>query len=291
LLQKNTKEISSGYFGKLPEFNDFVKFNSGLPEILFIDKWIQEGIANARLKLKSDWKQKYEILPPTNFYIPFSSSERAAAGIIFPSSDKSGREFPIVIFSVIPLKNFERTSLIPAKLTEVLSGLEYHLRKEEDLLSLNMILKNYDAPIPDETTSGKNFQNYLSITTLDQLIKRTNINFSIADFKTLSYTDSTFIRIQLCSDEYRFTFDAGFFIEILNKKINISSRQTSVFWNNSDEGRFRVVIFPFKLNSTSFVDLMSDDNEDKRVIYLGSSIAGTPDEYSGVPLDKLLKII
>ncbi len=172
--QKNTKEILSGYFGKLPEFNDFVKFNSGLPEILFIDKWIQDGIANARLKLKSDWRRKYETLPPTNFYIPFPSSERAAAGIIYSSNDKSGREFPMVIFSVMPLRNFERTSLIPAKLTSVLSGLDYHLRKEENLLSLNTSLKNFDAPVPDETSSGNDFQNFLSVTTLDQLIKRTN---------------------------------------------------------------------------------------------------------------------
>jgi len=291
LLQKNTKEISSGYFGKLPEFNDFVKFNSGLPEILFIDKWIQDGIANARLKLKSEWKQKYETLPPTNFYIPFPSSERAAAGIIFPSNDKSGREFPIVVFSVMPLRSFERTSLIPAKLTEVLSGLDYHLRKEENLLSLNTTLKNFDAPVPDDSTSGKNFQNYLSMTTLDQLIKRTNINFSPMYFKALSYTDSTFIRILLCSDDSRIVFDAGFFIEAYSKKMNLSFRQTSVFWNNSDEEQYRVTIFPFKLNSTSFVDLMSDDSEDKRAIHLGSSAEVTPAEYSGVSLDKFLEII
>ncbi len=283
-------EISSGYFGKLPEFNDFVKFNSGLPEILFIDKWIQDGIANARLKLKSGWKQKYETLPPTNFFIPFPSSERAAAGIIFPSNDKSGREFPIVIFSVIPLRSFERTSLIPAKLTAVISGLDYHLRKEEDLLSLNTALKNFDAPVPDESSSGNDFQNYLSMTTLDRLIKRTNVNFSTADFKELSWSDATFIRLLLGSDDSVFTFDAGFFIEALNKKMNLSCRHTSIFWNNSANEQSRIIIFPFKLNNTSFIDLISDDNEDKRVIHLRSSADDTPAD-SGISLENFLRII
>ena len=290
MLQKNTNVISSGYFGKLPEFNDFVKFNSGLPEILFIDRWIQDGLANARLKLKPEWRRKYEILPPTNFYIPFPSSERAVTGIIYPSNDKSGREFPMVIFSVLPLRNFEITSLIPAKLTPVLSGLDSNLRKEEDLLSLNASLKNFDATIADEELPGKDFQNFLSITTLEQLIKRTNVNFTVKDFKELSYSDSTFIRILFCSEDSSFTFDAGFFIEAFNKKMNISFRQASIFWNQTDDEQFRVIIFPFKLNSTSFVDLMSDDTEDKRVIQFGPS-AGTPAEYSDVSLDRFLQLI
>ena len=40
----DTNFITTGYFGKLPKFADFIKHNASGDEILLIDNWIQEGI-------------------------------------------------------------------------------------------------------------------------------------------------------------------------------------------------------------------------------------------------------
>ncbi len=271
MLQKNSKEISTGYFGKLPDFNDFIKFNSGLPEILFIDKWIQNGLADARLKLKSDWKWKYETLPPTNFYIPFPSSERAAAGVIYSSNDKSGREFPLVIFSIISLRNFATFAFVPAVLQEIIEMLDYFLRKEENLNDLNSTLKNFIPEIKNEASFNNGFQAFLSSTTISSLQDRTGITAENMNPANLTFSDTTCIRISFNSDNSNFNFDTAFFVKLLNKKINLSPGHSSIFWNNTDDSQFNLTIFPFKLNSINFLDLISPDNQDSRIINIDSS--------------------
>jgi type VI secretion system ImpM family protein len=92
--------IHIGYFGKLPEFPDFIKHNSGQPETALFDDWIQKGLYTARLKLSS-WKELYKNTPPYNFIVPIKESGRFLTGAIYFSCDKHNREFPFILFSVI----------------------------------------------------------------------------------------------------------------------------------------------------------------------------------------------
>ncbi|HEY6906473.1 MAG TPA: type VI secretion system-associated protein TagF, partial [Ignavibacteriaceae bacterium] len=112
MFNKSSEEIVSGYFGKLPEFNDFIKFNAGSPDILFIDSWLQEGLAQVKSKFKSEWKEKYDSLPPTGFFIPAPSSDKIMAGMMYAGKDKSGREFPFIIYSLISGKIFDSYYLV-----------------------------------------------------------------------------------------------------------------------------------------------------------------------------------
>jgi len=55
----NNTNVSTGFFGKLPGFTDFIKYNAAGKEILSIDNWLQEGLALVKLKYKNDWKNYY----------------------------------------------------------------------------------------------------------------------------------------------------------------------------------------------------------------------------------------
>jgi type VI secretion system ImpM family protein len=270
LFHKNSEEISSGYFGKLPEFNDFIKFNAGSPEIQFIDNWLQEGLSRAKLKFKSKWKLNYENLPPTFFYIPVPSSEKNVAGMLYAGRDKSGREFPFVIFSLFSGKVFNKFYLIPAELEQTLFTLDAILRKEEDIPSLNTALKNNITVIPSEDSISAGFNRYLLNTNINEFLARTGLDNSIFNLDNLTYTDSSFLRISFTSDKEHFCFDAGYLIGIYEKKINLAGEHSSVFWNNNDD-RFQMKIFPFKLTATGFIDLLSLDINDNRVINIKSS--------------------
>ncbi len=270
MLKKNNKEFEAGYFGKLPAFSDFIKFNSGLPEVLFIDKWIQDGLAEARLKLRNDWKQKYEALPPTRFYIPFQSTGRAAAGLIYSSYDKSGREFPLVVFSVTALKYFTDIALVPGMLEEILNSLDYHIRKEENLNELNIVLKSLNPEYIKEDSLSRSFQQFLSSTTLKSFTGRTGISARYLQEINLPDSDASGIRIFFNSDESSLRFDTAVFIKMLNHKLNLPAVQTSIFWNKDTDSMFNVIIFPFKLRMVNFIDLISPGAEDKRIINISS---------------------
>jgi type VI secretion system ImpM family protein len=274
LFNKNSTEYLTGYFGKLPEFNDFIKFNSASPEITFIDNWLQEGLSYTKLKYKSEWKAKYETLPPTNFFIPVPSSEKFAAGMIYASKDKSNRDFPFIIFSIIPSKQLDEFHLIPNELDQVIKTLDCHLRKEEDLLSLNNTLKTYSINLSEGNSLKNNFHQYLSHTQIAEFFRRTKLNNLSGNIKEMIYTDSTFLKISFSSDELHFCNDAGFIIYLLTKKMNFTIQHSSLFWNMKNDEQFQILIFPFKLSPINFSDLISLGNEDKRRIELNNS-----DEY------------
>jgi len=105
---QNDFKFSAGYFGKLPNYPDFVKYNAASQEILNLDKWIQEGILAADKSKKnnfsmsdqpkSGWRDFYNSSSPIKFLFPFTRTENIILGIIHPSRDKTGREFPFIIF-------------------------------------------------------------------------------------------------------------------------------------------------------------------------------------------------
>jgi type VI secretion system ImpM family protein len=116
----NDFKFSAGYFGKLPNFPDFIKYNAAGPEILMLDKWIQEGILHGKKtginnfqNNRPEWKNLYSSSPPIYFLFPFTRTEIILLGIIYPSWDKSGREFPFIIFLNI---NKNKTGGMPAYL-------------------------------------------------------------------------------------------------------------------------------------------------------------------------------
>ena len=119
------KNIVTGYFGKLPGFPDFIKYNSAGKEIIVIDTWLQEGLALAKLKIKNDWKSYYNSLNKMNFIFPFTGTDNITIGNISSSNDKSGRSYPFIMFSLFNKNSITELSnyLIPYAFKEIFSGM------------------------------------------------------------------------------------------------------------------------------------------------------------------------
>lgn len=151
----------AGYFGKLPGFNDFVKYNAGGEEVLVLDKWLQDGLIAARMKLKSAWVNLYKNSEELYFFNPFTGTGRALTGIIFFSTDKSGREFPFIIFFYLDKKllNNIPVHLIPVVSTDTLNELKSAVN---DLTSINN-LSNLNERLNQISYNSGNIDNYRSI--------------------------------------------------------------------------------------------------------------------------------
>jgi type VI secretion system ImpM family protein len=85
------------YFGKLPDFSDFVRHNASGDDVRALEQWIQEGLYLASRHFDRSWTSVYKSAPAYHFL--FASENQAALliGIFQPSYDKSERTYPFVV--------------------------------------------------------------------------------------------------------------------------------------------------------------------------------------------------
>lgn len=211
--------------------------------------------------------------------------------MLYPGKDKSGREFPFLIFSLLPGSYFKNFHLIPAALKSILDTFDEMLRKENDISSLNNSLKNYTVILPPKDSLQIKFNEYLSDTTVNDFLKRTNLNFTALKLTDITYSDSTTIKFSFYSDNIYFGFDAGVLLSLLIKRIALTYNRSSLFWNQSDDGKFQIIIFPIIVTAVNFVDLLSIC-EDSRVLNLFSKVSPEVKLYtdSNILLKQLFNI-
>jgi len=87
-----------GFFGKLFTLGDFV--DRRLPRDLTeaFDRWLQAGLAASREQLGADWLDAYMNSPIWRFGLgPGIGGPQAWAGVLMPSVDKVGRQYPLIL--------------------------------------------------------------------------------------------------------------------------------------------------------------------------------------------------
>jgi type VI secretion system protein ImpM len=97
-----------GWFGKIPSMGDFVV--RGLPASLvnLWDAWLSAELSAVRLELADTWAMAYRNAPILCFSLGAGvADERAWQGILVPSFDRVGREFPLTIACSRPATEVE----------------------------------------------------------------------------------------------------------------------------------------------------------------------------------------
>ncbi|HZO20857.1 MAG TPA: type VI secretion system-associated protein TagF [Steroidobacteraceae bacterium] len=87
-----------GWFGKIPAAGDFV--GRGLPAnfVRSWDEWLSAGLCEARHLLSEHWTEAYRQAPVLCLLLgPGVLTESAWRGILLPSMDRLGREFPLIV--------------------------------------------------------------------------------------------------------------------------------------------------------------------------------------------------
>lgn len=87
-----------GFFGKLPGRTDFVV--RGLPELFLtpFGDWIERSLAAGRAALGAQWGDLYLTSPVWHFALSGGLAGRQAViGVMVPSTDRSGREYPFLV--------------------------------------------------------------------------------------------------------------------------------------------------------------------------------------------------
>jgi type VI secretion system protein ImpM len=98
-----SEELAIGWFGKLPSSGDFV-FRR-LPRSLLdgLDDWMRHGLADLRGTMPNDWKETFASAPVWNCAVPACvAGGNTLIGVLAPSHDRVGREFPLCAGVVVP---------------------------------------------------------------------------------------------------------------------------------------------------------------------------------------------
>jgi len=92
------KNEAIGFFGKVTSYGDFVanRFDAALRRL--IDDWLQRSIEHSQRSLGPAWKGAFEAMPVWRFvFAPGLVGQRGFAGLMMPSIDRVGRQFPLML--------------------------------------------------------------------------------------------------------------------------------------------------------------------------------------------------
>lgn len=87
-----------GYYGKIPAQGDFLRKGLSPDFVSRWDQWLQGALLAAKEVLGSRWQDAYFSAPIWRFALgPGTSGPKAAVGVLMPSVDRVGRQFPLTL--------------------------------------------------------------------------------------------------------------------------------------------------------------------------------------------------
>ncbi|MCR8723341.1 type VI secretion system-associated protein TagF [Frigidibacter sp. ROC022] len=126
-----------GAFGKIPALGDFFRMNVSQGFVEAWDEWLQAALLCGRVDHGSDWTERYMSAPIWRFALsPGYAGQEAVIGVMMPSVDRVGRQFPLTLVAPAPTDAPMRTlAMQEAALSELeliaLDALDDDMTREE----------------------------------------------------------------------------------------------------------------------------------------------------------------
>lgn len=110
-----------GAFGKIPALGDFFRLNLPQGFVQAWDTWIQTALVEGRFQCGAAWTDRYMTAPIWRFALaPGYAGPEAVAGVMMPSVDRVGRQFPLTLAAVVPTDRPLRILALQAAALEAL---------------------------------------------------------------------------------------------------------------------------------------------------------------------------
>ena len=258
------KNFLAGYFGKLPGFTDFIKYNAAGKEILIIDTWLQEGLALAKLKFRNEWKNYYNNSSKINFIYPFTGTDNLTLGIISPSNDKSGRSFPFLMFGIVRKNSEAGLSyfMVPCAYKELFHNFNEIIKlykMTEDTSGLKSVIDNMILQNLNSASVLKTYSKFISETKVCDVFKLENENsFTLNDlFENDIKIFDHFISINFWANlnQLNSSFIISFYIQFLQKVFKNPDTTPGIFWIQNDDDAGILLLTFTKPTPKDFIDL------------------------------------
>jgi type VI secretion system ImpM family protein len=279
------------FYGKLPSFSDFVRYNASGSEVRALDRWLQEGLVVAAHHFGRGWNEAYERTSAYHFiFSPEDTAGSVLIGILQPSRDRSERKYPFCVVLKEERRAFEEktTPLIPLvfelffeESREIIQlGMEgfplSNLAERIDALGTS-VGKNLEA-------SQRNFREYLRETSQERfwsglfgsfddprkfLMLHNIIEILKPGSPYLPRSSKVCLRFPLSGQEPSSVQEVNFWVEMCSRILEDSDFRPHLFWKvHEKNGKDFLFLFPGKVQARSFVQLVDPDAENDSVCKL-----------------------
>lgn len=131
-----------GAFGKLPVQFEYVRHNTGRPEVRALDEWLRQGVALAARHPGDEGNRKGVAVHNGVFC---ASGQSPILFSVRPSADGSGRVYPFVVFAITPDIGASLPGQLPAEAAPFFASAPGIVRDAWDEQHLERLLARVDG--------------------------------------------------------------------------------------------------------------------------------------------------
>ncbi|ARA91956.1 type VI secretion-associated protein [Rhodothermaceae bacterium RA] len=102
------------YFGKVPTFADFARYQATSPAWRALDEWVQRGIRRFATAHRALLREAARRAVPVSFAFASERTDTVLVGVMRPSRDQAGRFYPFCLACEVPAPAFrDRADWLP----------------------------------------------------------------------------------------------------------------------------------------------------------------------------------
>jgi len=280
---------STLFFGKLPSFGDFIRYNASGAEVRAFEQWIQEGLYMASKYFDREWDSVYKNSPAYHFLFYPENTELFLTGIFHSSHDKSERKYPFVISRRTGKGLFDEKHnyLIPLVFTQFFNQSKQLIHDGLEGVPLEEIIIRVDdlnENLQDFESCLNNFESYLKSTTLEIfwsslfgdfedpkkfLLMKNLLEILLPLLSQKSTSSSLGIRFPLSHHTYLADKEVCFWIRVSMQILGNAPIIPNIFWEITKNGKQHYLfLFLRKPSVNTFVQLMQPELENATICRL-----------------------
>lgn len=165
--------VQTGCFGKLPIYDEFIRHNVSERAIIELDEWIQQGYSHHSRGMKTHLR-KSELHSYTYHFVFTGSGESGASviGTMMGSKDKSGRQYPFILFKLLANQDTASvSSTLPCAYRMFFDDAKSLCGMDWSLQPINMLKKRVEALNASGTCFSKSELMEAEINVLQRITK------------------------------------------------------------------------------------------------------------------------
>jgi type VI secretion system protein ImpM len=268
--------VSLAHFGKIPSRGDFIRSHSQTQLIATMDQWLSQALEV--MAQDAHWKACYDQARPLHFAFLSPASTRVLAGHLAPSSDQSGRRFPLVTlgtFEVGSPQGFTaRAPMAINKLWLKLENAVSQIRSSDDPSTALADYARQEIDIDtDPAAYDASYRDFLELQTvgslqamLGQAGHEVNLRLSLLALgmllESIPGSGNQPIEKGLClplpADRLFHPYVATLWLELISRFLTRSSVEVAVFLPQATAGQSPMMYIGFSGGSAQHLSAMLD---------------------------------
>ena len=293
-------------FGKLPFWPEFLEVDVTEPTARHLKRWLHGGREYAGLQSEEENPPDLPIQAHVRCLIELSGVGELLAGVVLPSTDRGGRHFPFAVFTHFSRRVYGRQyALLTLAMAPIWDALEdawqqVHLASNEE--EFRERLGAVEVPHPAVREQVRAVHRRMVRDDAERLFGRENGTDAallsehmpdvVARLRRLGSSEGLGLVLPVSEDLEEACFDAGWWIELVNRQFRLKRFEPSVFIDGRPGLRDRRAVLKFgPVEVEDYAGIMGLDLQDDPLLrpgHGGSPAAGPATTTSGVSFEELL---